>query len=94
MFGITVKVLDQDVRLKPGLTATLEIIVNEHENALYIPLEAIFVNEQDQTVVYVKNRNGIETRPVVIVESNDRVAIIKDGLQEGEEILLDHPNSI
>jgi HlyD family secretion protein len=94
VFAVTVKVVDQDVRLKPGLSATAEIIVNEHANALYIPLEAVFVDEQDRTIAYVKKSGSVEARPIVIEESNDRVAVIKEGLQEGEVILLDRPPSI
>lgn len=94
VFSVTVILTEQDRRLKPGLSATVEIIVNEHENALYIPLEAIFLDELDQTIVYVKKENGIQSLAVDIIESNDRVAVIKDGLQEDENILLSRPNSI
>jgi HlyD family secretion protein len=95
VFSVTVKVVDQDVRLKPGLSATAEIIVNQHDNALYLPLEAVFVDEHDQTIAYLKKRGGgIEARPIVIVESNDRVAVLKEGLQEGDEVLLGRPASI
>ena len=94
VFSVTIKVIDQDARLKPGLSSNVDIIVNEYPNALYIPLEAIFQDEQDQTVVYVKKNGKIEVRPIVIVESNDRVAVIKEGFQDGEEVLLDRPNSI
>jgi multidrug resistance efflux pump len=94
VFAVTVKMVDQDLRLKPGLSATTEIIVNEHANALFIPLEAVFVDEQDHTIAYVKKKGGIEARPIVIEESNDRVAVVKEGLQEGEELLLDRPPSI
>jgi HlyD family secretion protein len=94
VFAVTAKVVDQDIRLKPGLSATAEIIVNEYANAFYVPLEAVFVDEQDRTITYVKKRGGIEARPIVIEESNDRVAVVKEGLQEGEELLLERPPSI
>jgi HlyD family secretion protein len=92
VFDVTIKVLDQDGRLKPGLTANVDIIVNQYDDALYIPLETIFMDEQDQTVVYVKNDHGrIESRLVELGESNDRVAIVKEGLQEGEKVCLSLP---
>jgi HlyD family secretion protein len=94
VFDVTVKVLDQDRRLKPGLTATLDIIVNEYKDALYIPLEAVFLDEQDQTVVYVKSGGKIKTQSIHIVESNDRVAVVQEGLKEGDEVLLGRPSSI
>jgi HlyD family secretion protein len=92
VFDVTIKVLDQDGRLKPGLTANVDIIVNQHDDALYIPLEAIFLDEQDQALAYVKNDHGqIESRLLVLGESNDRVAIVEEGLQEGEKICLSRP---
>ncbi len=93
VFDITVKVNAEDRRLKPGLTATADIIVNVNKNVLYIPLEAVFVNDQDQTIVYVQKGGKIETRTIVITESNDRVAVVLEGLKDGEEILLGRPSS-
>ncbi len=94
VFDVTVKVTDMDIRLKPGLTATIDIIVNEYESVPYVPLEAVYLDEQDQTVVYTKRGGSIQARTVVIGESNDRVAIVKDGLKDGDEVLLGRPNSI
>ncbi|MGH7600321.1 MAG: efflux RND transporter periplasmic adaptor subunit [bacterium] len=92
VFDVTIKVLEHDVRLKPGLTANVDIIVNQHDDALFIPLETIFLDEQDQALVYVKNHNGkIESRPIVLGESNDRVAIVKEGLHDYERICLSRP---
>jgi hypothetical protein len=92
VFDVTIKVLDQDGRLKPGLTANVDIIVNHYDDALYIPLETIFMDERDQAIVYVKNEQGqIESRLLVLGESNDRVAIVKEGLQEGENVCLARP---
>ncbi|HEX9653628.1 MAG TPA: efflux RND transporter periplasmic adaptor subunit [bacterium] len=121
IFQVEVKVLASDVRLKPGLTATVDIVVTEHDSALYVPLESVFLDEQDQPVVYVRReekfesepikavgffnyvidfaghvttkRSKVEVQPVVLGESNDRVVIVKEGLLEGDEILLGQPTS-
>ena len=94
VFDVTVQVGAQDRRLKPGLTATLDVIVNVNKEALHIPLEGVFLNDQDQTIAYVQKKGKIETRTIVVKESNDRVAVVLEGLQEGEEILLARPNTI
>ncbi len=94
VFDVTVKVNAADTRLKPGLTTTTEVIINHYQDATFIPLEGVFLTEQDETIVYVQKKGRIETRPIVIQESNDRVAVIKEGLHEGEEILLARPESI
>lgn len=94
VFDVTIKVVEQDKRLKPGLTATLDILVDQFDASLSIPLEAVFVDDQDQTIAYVKNGGRIEVRRIALAESNDRVAVVKDGLQEGEIVLLGRPASI
>ncbi len=93
VFDVTIKVLEQDKRLKPGLTATVEIIVNEYDDVLYVPLEAIFLDELDQTHVYVSNQGYVEKRLVRLGESNDRVVIVTEGLQEGELVFLARPEN-
>ena len=94
VFDVTIHVLDKDKRLKPGLTATLDIIVDQFDGALSIPLEAVFLDDQDQTIAYVKAGGRIAIRRIAIVESNERVAVVKEGLQEGEVVLLGRPASI
>jgi len=94
VFDVTVKVLEQDPRLKPGLTATVDIIVSEHQQAVVVPLEAVFFNDRDEPVVYVRRHGRPEERPVVLGESNDRVMIIQKNLKEGEEVLLGRPSSV
>jgi len=93
IFDVIVKVLERDLRLKPGLTATLDIIVNEHENALHVPIEGVFLDGQGKPFVYIKERGKVAPRNIAILESNDRVVVI-DGLQDGDEILLGRPASI
>jgi HlyD family secretion protein len=118
VFDVSVKVLERDLRLKPGLTATVDIIVNELQDALFLPLEAILIDEQDHTVAYTTKIEKITPRslatagffnyaldhvkslrpakrivpvPIVVGESNDRVAVIEEGLQDGQIVFLDRP---
>lgn len=42
IFEVTLQVHDRDLRLKPGLTATLDIVLNEYANELYVPVDGIF----------------------------------------------------
>ena len=93
VFDVVITVLEDDPRLKPGLTATADVIVNEYKDILYVSLEAIFFDELDETIVYVKDGGSVKSRKVVIKESNDRVAVISEGLNEGEEILMERPTS-
>ncbi len=91
VFDVTIKVLDTDERLKPGLTATADILVAEYPQALYIPISAIFLDELDETIAYVDGAFGVETRKLEIADSSDRVAVVREGLSEGDQVLLGMP---
>lgn len=76
--------------LKPGMTAKVEIIVNELEDVVYVPVQSIFV-EDDQHFVFVGDRGKNTRRPVTVGEHNDEFIEILAGVEEGEAVLLNTP---
>ncbi len=94
VFDVTIKIVDKDDRLKPGLSSTVDILVSEHDDVLYVPVAGIFLDDLDETVVYVQNGAKIEPRRVEVAGSSDRVAILASGVNENEEILLSVPQSL
>jgi hypothetical protein len=93
IFDVGVKVLDQDERLKPGLTTTVEILVSENPQVLYAPVAAVFLDEHDRAVVYAKHGRRASKLPVVLGGSTDRLAILASGVEDGEELLLGLPQA-
>ena len=91
IFDVEVEVLEKDERLRPGLTAIVEILVSEHPEALYVPLAAVFVDALDRVVAYRSIDSGWQPRPIEIAGSTDQVVIVTDGLSEGDEIALVRP---
>jgi multidrug efflux pump subunit AcrA (membrane-fusion protein) len=76
--------------LKPGMTAQVEIQVAELKDVLYVPLQSVF-NIENQQVCYVQKGNEIEMRVVKTGEFNESFIEIKEGLKEGEKVLLYTP---
>jgi HlyD family secretion protein len=93
VFDVAIKVVDQDERLKPGLSATVEILVSENKDVVYVPIAAVFVDELEQTAVYVRDGGRAVKQPVQLGGSTDRVAIVASGLEEGQEVLLGPPQA-
>lgn len=74
--------------IKPGMTAEVEILIAELPNVLVVPLTGV-VEHDGKFVCYVKAAgNKVTARPVVVGKSNDKFLEIKDGLTEGEEVVL------
>jgi RND family efflux transporter MFP subunit len=91
VFDVSVEVLDQDERLRPGLTAVLEVVVSEHPDAIYVPVAAVFVDELDRLVAYRRGEAAFEQTPLELAGSTERVAIVTSGLAEGDEVALVRP---
>ena len=94
VFDVTVRVVDADPRLRPGLTATVDILCKQYDNALTVPLEAVFYDENERPIVYVRKHGRIEARTVEFSDSNDRVAVVKKNLEADDEVLLARPTSL
>ncbi|MBY0585785.1 hypothetical protein K2X85_01335 [bacterium] len=73
--------------LKPGMTAEVEILIREIADALLVPLMAV-VQEGVDNVCYVKKADGIARQKVVLGAANTSFLEIKEGLQKGDEVIL------
>jgi hypothetical protein len=91
VFDVSVAPVERDARLREGLAAAVEILVSEHPAALYVPVSGVFLDEQDHPTVYVRSGRWAEARPVEILASDDRVAVLGSGVEEGDEILVALP---
>jgi HlyD family secretion protein len=80
--------LDGEFRqLKPGNTATVEILVAELRNVLTVPVQAIF-SKGGKYFVFLDENGQARPLEVQIGQSSTQFAEIKGGLQEGQAIRL------
>jgi len=89
-FHVTVQLNESAPRLRPGMTARVEILVEEHPSALYVPLEAVFEREA-RSVCYVVEGRAMRPRDVVLGPSNRDFVVIAKGLRVGERVSLLDP---
>ncbi len=75
--------------LKPGMTAEVEIEVDQRPDALVIPSRAVAF-EGGREVCYVASPSGvIERRDVVVLAGEHDLLEVTEGLDEGEQVILD-----
>ena len=90
LFPTTVSIDGSYEWFRPGMTAEVEIIVNELEDVVYVPLQSV-VSQGGQRYVYVADDGNATARRVETGDYNDSFIHIKEGLEEGEEVLLRPP---
>ncbi len=92
IFDVEIDIVDSDERLRPGMTANVEIQGDHCENALTVPVEAAFL-KRGRYVVYVFD--GSEQEPVereveAGIANIERLEI-RSGVAEGELVALYDP---
>jgi len=86
-YATIVKIDGRPADLKPGMTAEVEILVAEKKNVLSVPVQAV-VEQGKKFYAWVKAGSKPEKRPVLLGATNDTFIEIKDGLVEGDLVLL------
>ena len=76
--------------LKPGMSAQVEVLVDDRPDVLQVPVSSVYVDKGYQ-VAYVKTPSGPEVRRVDLGLSNDRNVEILSGLEAGETVYLYKP---
>jgi multidrug resistance efflux pump len=76
--------------VKPGMSAKVEILVDKIDNCVYVPVQAVSP-DGDKQVCYIGHGSNPERREVTVGEFNDEFIEIKNGLREGELVLLRPP---
>ena len=92
IFDVEIDIVDSDERLRPGMTANIEIQGDHKKDILTVPVEAVF-KKQGRYVAYVMDGSEEEPveREVVTGISNISSVEIVSGLEEGETVTLYDP---
>ena len=79
-----------DPRLRPGMSASAEIIIEREPNALLIPSRASFLLK-GKPAVYVQKGQQFSTRTIEVGRRNEEDLVVLGGLKEGELVTLESP---
>jgi membrane fusion protein (multidrug efflux system) len=85
--GIVALVDNPAELLRPGMSATIDVVLKRRTDALTVPSDAVFV-EGGQAYVYVVKPDSIVTRtPVVLGTRLAAVVEVLEGLGEGQQVV-------
>ncbi len=93
-YTVRIKLLDVDERIKPGMTAAVNIIVEEKEDVFIIPNNSIVMID-GQEHVYVRRNGGYEAVAVTLGGYSDYYSEVREAdIDEGELIVVNPPADI
>lgn len=87
-YGVTVRIIDPPESLRQGMTAETAILVDQRDEALQAPVQAI-VEREDRFFCIVRDEdNELQPKQVEIGASNTTSVVIENGLIPGQELVL------
>jgi HlyD family secretion protein len=86
-YATFVRVGGEPDNLRPGMTAEVEILVAHLKDVVSLPVATV-VEQGGEYFCWIKDQDGIEKRRVELGLSNDRYIEVKDGVSEGDVVLL------
>ena len=91
-FTVTIELTDADELVKPGMTAAVNIVVQEVKDVVLVPNRAVRLVDAERVVFVLVN--GIPQQvKVELGSSSDTMSVLISGdLKEGDEIILNPPS--
>ena len=87
-YAVLVSIVNPPKALKPGMNAAVTIEVRYEKDAIKAPIQTVYA-VQDRHFCLIKHDEEVwETREVEIDGDNSQVVLIKDGLEPGEQLVM------
>ncbi|HBN08824.1 MAG TPA: hypothetical protein DD435_09300 [Cyanobacteria bacterium UBA8530] len=84
---VGVRATRSDPRIKPGMTANVEIETSRMKNSLVLPLQAILHDKQGAFCLLSTSGKSVRT-PITVLDTNETEAAIAPGLKAGDRVEL------
>jgi len=86
-YATYVQIIDPPPGVRSGMTAEVRVFVDQRPSELQIPVQSLY-EYRGHVFCLVKKTKSYETRELTLGASNDKFAVINDGIEEGEEVVL------
>jgi cobalt-zinc-cadmium efflux system membrane fusion protein len=84
---VLVKIKNTDLLLKPEMSATITLMIDENKVLPAIPASALIFDKNKNWVMVFKDRNNVETRQIDVFKQTGDIVYVLKGLQAGEKII-------
>lgn len=85
VFDINIRINESDTEIAHGMNTSNEIITYYSNEDIVVPLDYIFMDDTGN-LVYLKTPEGFEKQYITIAQSNDKQALVSNGLTSGDVI--------
>jgi HlyD family secretion protein len=92
-FNVTVEIIDADAQVKPGMTAAVNIIVNQLDNILVIQNRSVRLKDGKRVIYILKNNVPTPVNVTIGASSDTTSELLSGDVKEGDPIILNPPTA-
>jgi len=90
VFSVRLQLTDRETRLRPGMSGTVEIVLERAKGDLSVPAEAVF-GAPGAEVVYCQRGDRFAAVRVTVLRRSEMIASVKGALREGDVVARQVP---
>ncbi len=87
-YATTIEIVEPPETIRTGMTAEVQIFVEQLPNATQVPIQAIYEHGGKTYSLVKKGSMSFDTREVTMGATNETLATIKEGITPGESVVL------
>ena len=91
-FTVTIELTDADELVKPGMTAAVNVVVEEVKDVLLIPNRAVRLVDGNRVVYVLVNNQPVQVKVQLGSSSDTESAVVSGDIKEGDLIILNPPS--
>ncbi|MFN7733101.1 MAG: efflux RND transporter periplasmic adaptor subunit [Pirellula sp.] len=92
-YATFIQIIDPPETIRTGMTAEVRIFVEQIENAIQVPVHAVYETKRHHFVL-VRDGEKWDTREIEIGATNDKFVTVKSGLAQDDNVVLDPRNHL
>lgn len=87
-YEVTIRIQEPPANLRPGMTAEVNILVDEIDDVLQVPIEAVIERNGHFFCALPAAKGRLETREIRVGSANETNVIIESGVEAGQSVVL------
>ncbi len=93
VFQVDIHILDTNGELKPAMSTTNRLLLDDFEDVIILPVNAIYA-ENHKHYVYVKNGLNTVKKEVQLGMQDENKVIVEMGVNKGDKCLIQEPEDL
>ncbi len=89
-YAVEIEIHNPPPQLRPGMSAQVDILVEHQDSQLQIPIDAAIARGDKYFVAIPHDDGTFETREIKVGSANDAILTIREGVEVGQKVVLNH----